>query len=348
MKNIYIKSLYNIGFMIGATMTIIILITECKKDSTSSTPPVNNQSSVIIKDTVINSQIVTETDIFRILPTKTMKIIFKNNSITAQNTNSHIVEFGSEQSTSSDHMLDSIIITGNKIVWLGTDLKDIDEGIFTGFNVNATIEYNFIQNCPYGSPVKSDGFTFTSGGIAYNVYGPSFKVGTGAKGTNGVKFYNNTFYNTRDTGQDVIGSVYINSNFDDALNLPAKNCQIFNNIFYTKHQVPNIYCDRASLSGLQSDYNVFWCEAGEPVIFYDDKIITLSAWQAMGFDTHSVVKNPQFTDFTSLIPSAPLNYGKNLGNTWQNGLSVTTKWDGTDPVVTSQGETWQAGAYIIK
>ena len=175
---------------------------------------------------------------------------------------------------------------------------------------------------------------------------PSFKAGIIAKGMSGVKIYNNTFYNKRNVGEGVVGSIYINSNFDVPSNPASTNCQIYNNIFYTKHQVSNIFCDSASLVGLQCDYNVYYCEDGEPVFKIAGNMITLTQWKAMGYDKHSVVVNPNFNDFTSLIPSAVLNYGTNLGSTWQYGLDITTQWNGSDPIVRSQGSNWQVGAYI--
>lgn len=303
----------------------------------------------IVQDTVVNSTITSPVDIFAIRPTAHLYVVFKNNRFSAQNSEHHIVLFGSEGSGPSDHMLDSIIITGNKIVWTGNNLEDGNEGILTGYSVNATIKYNFIQDCPYGTPTKSDGFTYTSGGVAYNVYRSSFKVGTGAKGVNGVKFYNNTFYNTRNVGEGVIGSIYINSNNDVRVDDPAlasTNCQIFNNIFYTKHKVANIYCDNASLNGLQCDYNIYFCEDGEPVFRIGGNTITLTKWKAMGFDQHSVVVNPNFKDVDSLIPSLPLYNGTNLGDAWQYGLDSSTQWNGSDPVLKQQGSIWQVGAYV--
>jgi len=286
-------------------------------------------------------------DVLRLSPTTNVPALFKNNRFTARNSDDHIILFGSEESSSSDHKLDGIAITGNKIVWTGTDLTDGNEGILTGYSIDAMIKYNFILNCPYGTPTKSSGMNYTYGGVAYNVYTSSFKVGTGAKGTSGVRFYNNSFYNTRKPGQGVIGSVYINSNNDWSTPGPAStNCQIFNNVFYTKHQVPNIYCDQASLAGLQCDYNLYWCEDGEPVFRIAGNTITLTQWKAMGFDQHSLRINPGFTSFATLIPSSPLNFGTNLGSPWQNGLDSQTAWNGSDPILKAQPAVWQLGAYV--
>ncbi len=303
----------------------------------------------IIQDTTIRSTHTDASDIFVIQPKVPYLLILKNNYIEAQNNNAHILLLGTEFPGMSDRMLDNAIISGNKLIWKGTDLTDSNEGVLFGYSINALIEYNFVVNCPYGTPVKSSGLSYTSGGTAYNVYGSSFKVGVGSKGTSGVKFYNNTFYNTRDTGEGVVGSVYINSNSD----IPGKtdsaaNCEIFNNIFYTKHQVANIYCDAASLKGLKCDYNIYYCESGEPVFRISGNTITFSTWKAMGYDTHSQIINPQFKDLTFLIPASRLNYGQNLGDSWRMGLDPSNKWEGGDPVLSAQDNQWQVGAFVIK
>jgi hypothetical protein len=286
-------------------------------------------------------------DVFRLSPTTNMLVRFKNNRFTVRNSDDHIILLGSEDPSPSDHKLDGITITGNKVVWTGTNLTDYNHGLLTGYSINAIIEYNFIQDCPYGTPTKSSGFNYTCGGVAYNVYTSSFMVGTGAKGLGGVRFYNNSFYNTRKPGQGVIGSVYINSNNDWGAPGPVStNCQIFNNVFYTKHQVANIYCDQASLVGLKCDYNLYWCEDGEPVFRIAGKTITLTQWKAMGFDQHSLRINPNFTSFATLVPSAPLNFGTNLGSVWQYGLDPQTEWNGSDPILKAQPAVWQLGAYV--
>ena len=304
---------------------------------------------IIIKDTIINYDKALDADILHYQPKTYELMVFKNNIINANNKNHHIVLFGNEVSSASNRMLDGLIITGNKIVWKGTNILDSNEGILVGYSINALIKYNYIQNSPYGTPLKSSGYTNDSGGIAYNVYCGSFKVGAGAKGINGSKFYNNTFYNNCISGEGVIGSIYINSNNDVSASessLSSKNCRIYNNIFYTRHQVPNIYCDGPSLQGLQCDYNVYYCEDGEPVFRIAGETISFTKWQGMGYDKHSKIINPQFKDTQTLIPTIPLPYGINLGIGWKMGLAPTAQWGGGDPILKSQEAIWYVGAYI--
>lgn len=312
-------------------------------------PPVVVDPNVYILDdsTIVN----TSTNSVEVLPiqfsTKTL-VTIKNCNITASNTNKHIILIGSEESGAFNHMVDGATITNNKIAWTGTDLTDDNEGILVGYSVDATIQYNFLYNCPYGTPVKGKGFEFSTGGVAYNIYGPSFKVGAAAKGVKNLKIYNNTFYNTRDVGEGVIGSIYLNSNPDDPGNPSSSGCEIYNNIFYTKHEVPNIYVDSASLIGLKCDYNIYYCEDTEPIVKVAGFQMRLSTWKATyGFDTHSIVVNPNFNDFNKLVPAAALYNGKNLGNEWVNGIDPNNQWNGSNPLLKIQGSSWQVGAYIV-
>ena len=100
------------------------------------------------------------------------------------------------------------------------------------------------------------------------------------------------------------------------------------------------------LPGFESDYNVFYCEGGTPVFNYLGSLKTFAQWQALGFDTHSVVINPHFINFTDFVPYVRLDYGTNLGTIWQTGLSVNAIWGTIDPVTTDQNGTWQVGARI--
>jgi membrane carboxypeptidase/penicillin-binding protein len=74
---------------------------------------------------------------------------------------------------------------------------------------------------------------------------------------------------------------------------------------------------------------------------------TFAQWQALGYDTHSVVANPNFIDLTNFIPASRLDYGTNLGTIWQTGLSITATWVlGNTPATNDQNGTWQVGARI--
>jgi hypothetical protein len=338
-----------IHLLIMSSMAIVLVLTCITCKPTSNAPGGLDENIKIVQDTVIVRTDTSRVNILEYQPTTKTSLIFRNNTISAQNINNHIVLFGTEAPGASDTNLDNVQITGNKLTYTRTDSTYVSstEGVLVGYSINATIKYNRLIDCPNGTPVKSSGMTYTSGGIAYNVYSGLFRVGAATKGTSGIKFYNNTFYNTRRNPQSVVGSVYITANYDTGVRgASASNCEIYNNIFYTKYQVSNIYCDSASLTNLKCDYNLYYCESGEPVFTIAGKVITLTEWKAMGFDTHSLVMNPNFTDFNSLIPTVALNYGMNLGAEWSEGLASSTVF-GRPPVTKSQGTNWQVGAFIV-
>jgi hypothetical protein len=275
---------------------------------------------------------------------------YRNNSITSVNSVGYMLQAGDEQVGSTNNMLNGSVITGNKLIWNGTNSAGSAEGLFTGYNINDVIKYNYLKMVPLSIARKSNGMTNTSGGVAYNIVIDP-KVGVIAKGINNVNIYNNTFYSTLTTNTSSSGTwrglIDVYTNTDQGLNTPSTGTKIFNNIFYTKHQILNIYVyEDACLSGFESDYNVFYCEDGAPLFKVAGVTKTFTEWQAMGYDTHSVVSNPNFKDFINFVPTARLEYGTDLGTTWQTGLSVNAVWGTTDPATTNQNGTWQVGARV--
>src|SRR5690606_6453352 len=65
-------------------------------------------------------------NISRSVPTK---LIFTNNSITSVNTFGYLLQAGDELPGAYNNNLDGEIITGNKLIWNGTDMTSITHGI---------------------------------------------------------------------------------------------------------------------------------------------------------------------------------------------------------------------------
>ena len=108
-----------------------------------------------------------------------------------------------------------------------------------------------------------------------------------------------------------------------------------------------IAIESGSLSGFESDYNIFWCEDGDPIFRIEDTNKTWAQWQALGYDQHSVVINPNFEDNYSFIPKERLDFGKDLGVGFDIGISVDNNWTpGVSPITTKQQGMWQVGAVI--
>jgi uncharacterized repeat protein (TIGR02059 family) len=289
-------------------------------------------------------------NIARSLPTT---FTYRNNSITTTSNNGYMLQAGDEITNSLNNNLDGAVITGNKFIWNGTNGNNGVHGLFTGYNKNVVIKYNYLDRTPSGIQRKGWGMINTSGGIAYNILKDPILTGVVIKGMQGVKVLNNTFYSTQImyTGPGVgtwRGLVEIYANDDAVPNSPpSSGTKIFNNIFYTKHQIYNIHIYASGdLTDFESDYNVFYCEDGTPIFNYLGTLKTFAQWQALGYDKHSVVVNPNFTNFTDFVPRVRLDYGIDLGTTWQAGLSVDAVWGTTDPKTTNQNGAWQVGARV--
>ena len=69
------------------------------------------------------------------------------------------MQAGDEIPSAYNNNLDGEIIPGNKFIWNGTDMTSITHGIFTGFNINARIKYNYCDKIPMGIIRKSNGMT---------------------------------------------------------------------------------------------------------------------------------------------------------------------------------------------
>ncbi|MBE0679712.1 MAG: T9SS type A sorting domain-containing protein [Bacteroidales bacterium] len=264
------------------------------------------------------------------------------------NSYGYLLQAGDENPLPTNNNLDGEIISGNKFIWNGTDETSMTHALFTGYNIDVVIRYNYLLNTPNGIQRKSNGETDNNGVIAYNIL-KNPKLGVAVKGINGIKIYNNTFYSDKTSDQTTRGLIDIYTNTDNDLNAPSKGTKVYNNIFYTRNRIFNINIhDLECLEGFESDYNVFWCEAGDPIFQIDGKTKTYAMWQAMGYDLHSVVINPNFIDMTEFIPATRLDFGKDMGPDLQTGLAVDAIWNKTSIKTTDQNGLWQAGARVYQ
>ena len=271
---------------------------------------------------------------------------FRNNSITSVNRYGYLIEAGDEIPGVNNNNLDGAVITGNMLTWNGTPTVGIiPHGIFTGYNINVKVKYNYLNKVPMAIVRKSNGMTDVSGAVAYNIIKDP-GVGVVVKGMNGVRIYNNTFYNSLTAAQSNRALIDIYENPSVTPPGSATGTKIFNNIFYTRNATKNISIAADSLTGFECDYNIYYCEAGTPIFSVDGSQKTFAQWQALGYDTHSVVINPNFKDFINFVPSARLDYGKDLGSELKDGLSVNAKWGASSPETTAQNGKWQVGAVV--
>jgi hypothetical protein len=273
--------------------------------------------------------------------------IFRNNTVTSSNIFGYQLLAGDETRNGNNNNLDGALITGNKFIWKGTNMQSITHAVFTGHNSNVTIKYNYLDQTPMGIIRKSSSnMSNSGGGVAYNIVRGG-AVAVVVKGMSNVNIYNNTFYGDRTTSQTWRPLVHIYTNVDDGGYSVSHGTKIFNNIFYTKYQTFSITLDDLeSLNGFQCDYNVYWCEAGEPRFVVDGVVKSFTQWQAMGFDRNSHVFNPKFKDLINFVPTSRLDFGRDLGPEWSTGLAVNARWGSGDPALATQDDQWQVGAVL--
>lgn len=275
-------------------------------------------------------------------------LVFRNNTITSVNRYGYLLSAGDEVPGAYNNNLDGAVISGNVLTWNGVPEPGIiPHGIFTGYNINVKVKYNYLNRVPMAIVRKSNGMTDVSGAVAYNILKDP-GIGVVVKGMNGVKIYNNTFYSSLTTSQTNRALVEIYENPSVTPAGSATGTRIFNNIFYTKNPIKIISITTDCRPGFESDYNVFYCESGTPVFAVDGAIKTFTEWQSLGYDLHSVIINPAFKDLVSFVPAERLDYGTDLGTAWAEGLSVNAKWGTVSPVTSMQNGKWQAGATIYE
>jgi len=304
------------------------------------------QVILTIEGEVIND---TETGIsngYNIPRSQVTTLTFRNNTMTSVNSRGYILQAGDEAPGLNNNHLNGAVITGNRFTWNGTDADSWTHALFTGYNLGVIIKYNYLKDTPNGIQRKSNGMTDQTGVIAYNIINNP-KVGIVVKGMNGVKIYNNTLYCERTTAQTGRGLIDVHANTDNELNAPSVGTKIYNNIFYTKYET---FCinvmDEASLLGFESDYNVFYSESGTPKFSAGGSVKTFEEWKALGYDTHSIIINPGFNNFTDFVPAQRLNYGTNLGDLFKEGLATDAIFGSVSPKTANQNDTWQVGARI--
>ena len=279
---------------------------------------------------------------------KPTTLTFRNNAITSVNRYGYLLSAGDEVPGAYNNNLDGAVITGNMLTWNGTpEIGIIPHGIFTGYNINVQVKYNYLNKVPMAIIRKSNGMTDVSGVVSYNIV-KNPGVGVVVKGMNGVRIFNNTFYSSLTTTQTNRAFIDIYENPSVTPAGSAKGVKIYNNVFYTKNRLRNISITSACLSGFECDYNIYYCESGTPVFQVDGSLKTFAEWQAMGYDTHSRVINPNFKDLVSFVPAARLDYGTDLGQAFATGLAVDAKWGTTSPATATQNGRWQVGAVIYK
>ena len=288
------------------------------------------------------------------------EVIFRNNLLTFQASSKYILQVGRDAwNTSYNNNMDGAVVSGNKFVWTGYPYYpgSVLHTVMCGYNKNYVLKYNYHDGSPYPFVIKG-GYNsvpevWTTGGVFYNIFKDIRQLTI--KGVNNVRLYNNTWYDTRhNTDESAFILIAYNLDPDQTLPYPGgSGTKIKNNIFYQRVNNPVVYMiGRDSvLKNFECDYNVYWCENStnnEPRFQVDLQYYSWSEWRALGYDTHSVIRNPNFINTTDFVPAARLDYGTNLGSYFEKGLAVNAIWGSGNPANSTQNGTWQVGARIYE
>lgn len=292
-------------------------------------------------DTILTNR--TGYDIPRSTPTN---LIFRKNSLNKTTTGGYILRCGDDSPVGNNNNLDGAIIGGNSLRGAtggGT------HGMMLGFNVDYDVKHNIVSGSDYGMVIEGDtGMVYSSGGISYNIIASNRNFGILLFGPDRVRIYNNTFYSDRPRSS--LGILEIKTNSQHGYDIETSGTDVKNNIFYAKNDVIMIAFDDQSLSTLECDYNLYYSESGSPVFRNATEGVNYSwnEWRALGFDTHSLVLNPEFKDTQTFVPTIRLDFGTNLGSDYSQGLAPTAEWvAGKYPDTFPQNTNWQVGAIIV-
>ena len=284
--------------------------------------------------------------------------IFKNNSITYCNPASYIVMLGEDGPLINDNHLDGAVVSGNYLRWTGYDYhpEGVMHGLMAGYQINQHYKWNYFDRVGYCVVYKSGGdgaesMTNTSGGTYYNIIKNTKRLGI--KGVNGTRVYNNTFY-TNMAGLNEYPFIKLVPNYADVGDpyCPTMGTKIKNNIFYATgpQKFFEIEDTATSFIDFECDYNIYYVEGGDTDdIQFQLNVgiwITWTEWRALGFDAHSQVIDPNFIDTINFAPTARLDYGTDLGASYNEGLAVNAIWGSGDPATATQNGDWQVGATL--
>jgi hypothetical protein len=228
--------------------------------------------------------------------------------LTIENNEAHhsVVEHGIYVSNSGDRP----IIRGNLVhdnnangIHMNGDLSQGGDGLIS----NALVERNTIygNGAAGGSGINMDGVTnsIVQDNLLYDNHasGISLYQIDGATGSTGNLVVNNTIVEASDARWCV------------NINTGSTGNTVLNNILYNYHSFHGVIAiDASSRAGFTSDYNTvmdrFSIDGG-------DTVIGLAAWQALGYDAHSVIATPAQlflnpgTDFRLLDPGPAIDAG---------------------------------------
>jgi len=191
----------------------------------------------------------------------------------------------------------------------GNDIWDAVGGAIFVQGGNFTIRNNFIHDIHYADPEKP-GWGICLGGKTQN-----------AAIENNIVARAGVCLLIREKNSDIsiTNNVFVNGELSllelrNPKNLSHENIQVSENIFYFRKSDVDLF----NINGIRSvpslsDNNIYWNPAGciclNPLIWGIPEVAYMKEWQAMGFDTNSIIQDPLFSDVAkddySLKPESP-------------------------------------------
>lgn len=263
---------------------------------------------------------------------------------------------------------------------LGGTLSDM-QGIFASTGAGLLIQYNYIHNggdstadhCIYLAATNGASSTAI---VRYNNLNNWLGDGIKVSNSQYVDVYSNIIYGvgaagiTVEAGSPSYVNLYNNTIANSAagtgaygVNITAGNYITFkNNIIYNINYIPSSYLSEFNIyienspTNLAIDYNVVYDptpNASGYYANYNGTAKTWAAWQAAGYDTHSVKADPKFTNpgssiFTLQSSSPAIDAGTNLGATYQMGLNPSSSWPSSVSTLNHNfGAGWEIGAFVF-
>jgi len=271
----------------------------------------------------------------------------QNNKIRSNRQGNGHIHFGYGVSTNSDNKVVAVV-KNNHISGFGyfnVSMTGTAYGIDIGNQINADVRYNFLTGIYRGIQIVGD-YIYTEKGVQYNIF-KNTVIGVSITGMNNVAVANNTIHTT----------------YNDAIGLENKTGSegtVFKNNIVAMLGTGSNYGAKV-INGTTNyiDYNLYYSPNGT-LKFSDGSDKTFAQWQALGYDTHSIVLTTEQynglfndainNDFSLKTGSVAIGSGVALDAAYDDGLDTSTNW-GTDsqtPVVVTkqQGANWDIGAYI--
>lgn len=284
-------------------------------------------------------------------------------SVNTNALNGYGITCGADSTGAGNNKLENIVIDSSRVfgpLYYDNTKSVTIHGIFVGFQSNAIINHNFSLGHSFGVGYKGGvGVDAINGSIKYNVIKDNKNQGIIIGGVTNAPVYNNTLV-FKNLNTPSLGAIYIYSiGLSYAFGTKIKNTiTVIEQATALSRAV--FLVDTDCLTNFECDYNIYYSSL--PLLFsVGSNNYTFAQWQALGYDTHSIVlptlaaAKALFVDYDNMNfalseNSLAIGFGQNLGEPYNVGLDASTNWGSESqlPVVITKQQpvSWDCGAYI--